>query len=113
VTKASFGRTGAPSLTVWFSEDVAAGISVDDLHLATEDGATVIDASLMSVSYDAAKRAATWTFPGLPGGLLPAGRYRATILSSGITDAAGQALDGNRDKAPGGDFGIKSPLRVG
>ena len=112
VTKSAFSRKGPPSLTVWFSEDVSAGISVDDLYLASEDGATAIDPSLMAVSYDPARRAATWSFPGLPGGVLPAGRYRATILSGGITDAAGQVLDGNRDKAPGGDFIVKSVLRV-
>jgi hypothetical protein len=112
VTKAAFSSKGTQLLTVWFNEDVAATISSDDLYLADEDGVTAIDPSLMAVSYDAARRAATWTFPGLPGGVLPAGRYRATILSGGITDTAGQALDGNRDRAPGGDFVLKSPLKV-
>jgi len=80
--------------------------------LASEDGTTVIDPSLMTVSYDPAHRAATWTFPGVPGGALPAGRYRATILSAGLTDATGKALDGNRDHAPGGDYVVKTPVRV-
>jgi hypothetical protein len=111
VTRASFNRK-AQSLTVWFSEDVAGSISADDLVLGSEDGATTIDPSLTAVSYDTARRAATWTFPGLPGGALPAGKYRATILSAGLSDSAGQALDGNRDHAPGGDFVVKSPLKV-
>ena len=106
VTKAALSK-GAQSLTVWFSEDVSASVSVDDLVLASEDGAMTFDPSLMTMSYDAARRAATWTFTGLPGGALPAGRYRATILSAGLTDSAGQALDGNRDRAPGGDYGSK------
>jgi hypothetical protein len=111
VTKASFNRKGTQSLTVWFSEDVSASLSADDLVLAGAGGAA-IDPSLTAVSYDAARRAATWTFPGLPGGALPAGKYRATILSAGLTDAAGQPLDGNHDHAPGGDFVVKSPVKV-
>ena len=97
---------------MWFSEDVSAAISADDLVLRSEDGSVAIDASLMSVSYDAARRAATWSFPGLPNGVLPPGRYRATVLSAGITDATGNALDGNRDGAAGGDYALRSPLRA-
>ena len=112
VTRAALARRGTQGLTVWFSEDVSSTVSVDDLVLTGEDGATRIDPSLMAMSYDARRRAATWTFVGLPGGVLPAGRYRAGILSAGVTDAAGQALDGDRDKAPGGDYAMKSPLKV-
>ena len=102
VTKARFNEQGSQSLTVWFSEDVGGTISPDDLVLRSEGGATTPDPSLVSMAYDAARRAATWTFAAP----LAAGSYRATILSSGVSDPAGQALDGDRDKAPGGDFGI-------
>ena len=100
VVKSAFNVRGPQSLTVWFSEDVAGTIGVDDLVLSSEDGATTIDPSQMSMTYDAARRAATWTFSAP----LAPGRYRATILSAGVTDAAGQPLDGNRDRAPGGDY---------
>ena len=112
VTKVAFNRKGTQALTVWFNEDVGASITADDLALRTEDGATTIDPALTTVHYDAARRAATWTFSNLPGGALPSGRYRATILSGGVSDAAGQALDGNRDGAPGGDFASRSVIRV-
>lgn len=107
VVKATFSAKGTPALTAWFSEDVAGSISVDDLWLASEDGATVIDPSLMTMTYDPARRAATWVF-----GALPANRYRATLLAPGVTDAAGNALDGNRDGASGGDYSVKSALRA-
>ena len=112
MTKVAVNRKGTQSVTVWFSEDVAASITADDLVLRTEDGVATIDPALMTVGYDAARRAATWTFANLPGGVLPAGRDRATVLSSGVTDTAGQALDGNRDRAPGGDYVSKSVIRL-
>jgi hypothetical protein len=107
VIKASISNKAPQSVTFRFSEDVAATVSVDDLVLRSEDGATTIDPSLMTVSYDAARRAATWSFTNLP-----AGRYRATLLASGITDAAGQQLDGNRDGTPGGDLALKPMIRA-
>jgi len=107
VTKAALGRGEPRSLTVWFSEDVSGTIGVDDLVLGTEDGATAVDASLFSMQYDSGRRAATWVFASLP-----AGRYRATVLASGVMDAAGQALDGDRDGAAGGDFVVRQALVV-
>jgi hypothetical protein len=104
VVKSAFTGKGEQSFTVWFSSDVGTTIGVDDLLLRTEDGTTAIDTSPMSFTYDAARRAATWTFAGLPGAALPAGRYRATLLGAGITDAAGQPM--------GGDYVVRQALRV-
>jgi hypothetical protein len=95
------------SFSVRFGEDVSGSIGVDDLLLRSGDGATAIDPSLLTMGYDAARRTATWTLSNVP-----AGRYRATLLSAGITDAAGQALDGNRDGAPGGDYVVKTLLHL-
>jgi hypothetical protein len=107
VTKTSFNRRWPESFTAWFSEDVGASITADDLVLRTEDGAVTIDPSQMTVSYDPVRRAATWTFSNLP-----TGRYRATLTATGITDSAGQQLDGNRDRTPGDDFTLRTLLRV-
>src|SRR5205085_3966334 len=112
VTKSAFNRKGPQSFTAWFSADVSGSVSADDLVLRSEDGATTIDPSLVSVSYDAAHHAATWSFPGLPNGTLPPGRYRATLLSAGITDAAGRQLDGERDGAAGGAYVPRSLIRA-
>lgn len=107
VVKTAFKSKGSQSVTVWFSEDVSGSISSDDLFVHTEDGTTVVDASTLSMSYDPARRAATWVFSALP-----AGRYRATVLAAGLSDAAGQQLDGNRDGAPGGDYVVRQTLRA-
>jgi hypothetical protein len=37
---------------------------------------------------------ATFTFPGFTNGVLPDGRYRATLTSAGIADGAGNILSG-------------------
>ena len=107
VVQTTMSRQAPRLLTVRFSEDVSGSVSVDDLLLRSEDGATTIDPSLFTMSYDAARSTATWTLNNAP-----AGRYRATLDSSGITDAAAQPLDGNRDGRPGGDFVIKSVVWI-
>jgi hypothetical protein len=62
-----------------------------------------IDPASIAVTFDAASNTATFTFPGLPGGVLPAGRYRVTLVAAGVT-AGGVALDGNGDGTPGDDY---------
>lgn len=107
VLKTAVSTKGTRALTVWFSEDVSGSISADDLFVRTDDGSTTVDPATISMSYDPAHRAATWVF-----GALPAGRYRATVLATGVTDAAGQQLDGNRDRASGGDYAVRQTLRA-
>lgn len=111
--KLAAARGTAPlALTVLFSEDVSASLAADDLFLLASDGSR-IDPSTTAISYDPARHAATWTFPGFPGARPPAGLYRLVLPAWAITDAAGQLLDGNRDKTPGDDFAPAKPLKVG
>jgi hypothetical protein len=63
-----------------------------------------VNAAAQLVSYDGGTNTATYTFPGLTGALLDDGNYTATIVSSGVTDAAGNPLDGNNDGVIGGNF---------
>jgi hypothetical protein len=86
-----------------FSADVGASLTAADLVLVSEDGQAV-DSSLMTLSWDARRRTATWAFSGEPGGYLPAGRWHARILAAGVTDTGGRALDGNRDGIGGDDY---------
>ena len=44
------------------------------------------------------------TFPDLPNGRLPEGRYELILTSAGLRDQAGNALDGDADGTPGGDY---------
>ena len=107
---AARGDEGA-RVTAWFSKDVSASVGADDLFLFAADG-TRIDPSLLAVSYDPAKNSATWTLPGLPDGQLPSGRYQVVLPGWGITDTAGQMLDGDRDGEGGDDFAPVRALRL-
>jgi hypothetical protein len=103
VRRVAFNGRGAQRLTIQFTSDVGATITAADLVLTDSAGNTV-SPSLMSLSYNAAKKSATWSFPGVSGGALPAGTYRVRLLAAGISDAAGRHLDGNRNGIGGDDF---------
>jgi hypothetical protein len=88
-----------------FSKDVGPSFSVDDVQLTNLTTGQDIAKEAMSVSYDPASNIATITFPGLAGGHLSAGRYRAALLAAGINDGY-QQLDGNADGAPGDNYSV-------
>jgi hypothetical protein len=56
------------------------------------------------VTYDAESRSATWTFPALPGGALPEGKYGVSLRAADVLNAANLPIDGNRDGIAGDDF---------
>jgi hypothetical protein len=104
VKKVKFRAKASQALTVTFSTDViGSNLRPASLTLTREDG-IVTDASMFAVAYDPASRSATWTFSALPGGALPAARYRASIVAADVMDAEGRHLDGNRDGLGGDDF---------
>jgi hypothetical protein len=86
-----------------FGENVSASLGTNDLMVENLTGGQPVPAASISLSYDAATNTATFAFPGFASGLLPDGKYRATLLSTGITDAAGNLLDGDGNGTPGGD----------
>jgi titin len=75
-----------------FTENVAQSLEPADLVLQNLTTGQTIAASNVALTYDAATNTATFAFPGYTGGVLPDGRYRATLLAAGVTDAAGNAL---------------------
>jgi hypothetical protein len=85
-------------VTFQFSENVGASLAPSDFTVVNRrTGATI---PVTAVSFDAATNTATAFF----GGILPDGDYRATLNASGITDAAGNPLDGNADGTAGDNF---------
>jgi hypothetical protein len=110
VTKVKFRGKKPQSFTARFSADVSATIKAADLLVTAEDG-TAIDPAALSMTYDPELHAATWTFPGLANGALPAGRYHITLRAAVIADAAGRALDGNKDGVGGDDFAWPKVLK--
>ena len=82
-------------LTYTFSENVSASLGANDLLLENLTSGQTVPATSIAVSYNAATNTATFTFPGFTNGILPDGRYRATLLAAGVTDAAGNPLATN------------------
>ena len=99
-------------VTVRFTVDASPGPAVDALVLSLQGGAA-IDPAAMAVSYDRATRTATWTFPGLENGVLPAGQYAVTLRAAGVTTALGQQLDGDPRQDGADDFVLGRPLKSG
>ena len=75
-----------------FTEDVSATLEAGDLVLENRTTGQVIPASDVALSYDPDTRTATFTFPGFPDGVLPDGRYTATIPAGSVSDPTGNAL---------------------
>ncbi len=107
----AFNSRGVQSLTIRFTSNVGSTIAAADLVL-TDSADNIISASVMSVSYNASKNSATWSFPGLAGGVLPAGEYQVRFLAAGISDAAGRHLDGGKDGIGGSDFVWGKVIRI-
>jgi hypothetical protein len=105
VTSPGFAWQAAPNkLTFTFSEDVSASLGTSDLqlvNLTTGQPITPINASL---DYDDQTFTATFTWPGMPDGVLPDGRYRATLIAAGVSDPTGNVMDGDNDGVVGGNF---------
>jgi hypothetical protein len=103
------------SIRFIFAEEVIATLGNGDVTVTNLTGGGTIGTSL---SYS--QPTATWTFTGVPGGILPDGNYRATIAAANVTDVAGNPLladvvldffalagDANHDrKVDVGDLGI-------
>jgi hypothetical protein len=105
-----------PGLALSFSEDVAGSVAGSDLQVVRQNDGQVVPGGATVVSYDSILRRARFTFPGLPGGVLPDGDYRATLPAGAVADGAGDgsptahtldyfvlAGDANRDRRV--DFG--------
>jgi hypothetical protein len=105
VTLEPFDLAAEPhALTLSFTDDVSAALSVEDLLLRDRTAAADVAPADMSMSYAPATGEAIWTFPGLPGGRLTYGHeYRLTLPDAAVTDEAGNLLDGDGDGAAGGD----------
>src|SRR5207248_1590845 len=92
VVASQFHFENAPQrITVQFSENVKDSLSVNDLTLVNLLNNQTISASDMTLTYDEGANTATITFHDLPGNFLGDGRYRLTISSAGVTDAAAPA----------------------
>ena len=81
-----------PQVRLRFSEDVSASLSPLDFVFVNSTTGESINPNAVELDYDAATNVATFSFPGLPGGMLPDGAYVATLAAASVTDAAGNPL---------------------
>ena len=103
VLSSSFAFATSPhTLVVQFSEDVSGTLSINDLALEHLTTSQTIDTSGYSIVYNDVTNTATIATTGV----LADGNYRATLASAGIGDPSGNALDGDGNGTPGGDFAM-------
>lgn len=81
-------RSRVTSLLLAFTRDVSASLKTGRVLLRAWDG-ELIPSSALALSWNAALNTASLTFPGLPEGRLPEGRYTLTLAAGEITDASG------------------------
>jgi hypothetical protein len=94
ITASQFVWQTAPQrLEFTFDHDVSASLSTADLVLRNQTTGETIPGSSIVMNWNAATRTATFRFPTLPnGGSLPDGRYRATLVAAGVSNAAGTTI---------------------
>ena len=90
VTTSAFDFLTGQDVRFSFSENVGPTLAVADLTLSNLTTSTNISSALIALSYT--PNNGTFTFPGLPSGILPDGNYLATLTASGVTDLAGNPL---------------------
>ena len=96
VAASSFTFATAPhALRFAFDRDVSASLGTDDLVVQNLTTGQTIPADQFAVAYEPSTNEAAFRYTGAGGaipGVLPGGRYRATLLAAGVTSAAGAPL---------------------
>jgi hypothetical protein len=100
---ATFNYLTTQSVTFNFSESVSPSFTTADITVQNLTNSTVIISANMTLNYNGSNPA-TLTFNGFPATRLANGNYRVTLNAAGITDGSGNALDGDNNGSPGGNF---------
>jgi photosystem II stability/assembly factor-like uncharacterized protein len=96
VASSNFAFATAPHrLSFRFSEDVFNTFSLGDITLQNLTTSTTVPSGSIGLAYDRRTDTATLTFPGFTQGVLPDGRYRATINGATVADGAGNPMAAN------------------
>lgn len=86
------GRGSTPaSLRFFFTEDLGATLDASDLVLTDRATGREVPSMALEATLSGAS-IPVFRFPGLPGGALPAGDYRAVLKAGSVSDAAGNPL---------------------
>ena len=89
------------ALAIVFSESVLASIDASDLKLIDDSNGQPVDLSGATFAYDDGTSSATWD---VTAAAIAPGYYTLSVSAAGITDAAGNMLDGNEDGTGGDDY---------
>ena len=93
VAAASFAFESAPhALSFTFRGNVSQSLSESSFTIQNLTTDTPVPTESMQLDYDLPTDTATLTFPGFSGGILPDGKYRATLHADGVTDANGNPM---------------------
>ena len=96
VASSAFAFATAPHrLSFRFSEDVFNTLSLSDITLQNLTTGSTVPSASIGFTYDRRTDTATLTFPGFSQGVLPDGRYRATINGATVMDGAGNPMAGS------------------
>ena len=96
VTSSSFDfNASLPTLRFAFSQNVGASLDAFDLSIVNTATNQTIPITNFALGYNSALRELDVTVPGLAGGLIPDGQYRATILGTGIAGTSGNPMSAN------------------
>jgi ELWxxDGT repeat protein len=120
VWSAEFDHRGPSRVVLRFTENASADLAPSDLVVTNVATGERVPVDRVSVSYDPSTHAATFMFPGYPGGVLPNGNYRASLPAGATLDPNGNATaseasvdfyvltgDINRDRrVDGSDFAL-------
>ncbi len=114
VTAGAFSQFSSDQqISITFSEDVGATLDLSDVTLLNNTTSQIVASGLMLLSYNPATRTAVITFPGYPNGILPTGQYTLTLSAAGITDSAGNPLDGNANGTGGDNYVLSFAYQQG
>ncbi len=98
----SFAYQSSPiQIAFRFNEDVSGSLSLADVSVVNLTTSAIVNP--ITFSYEALTNTATFNFASGP---LIDGNYRATLNASGITDSAGNALDGDANGSAGGNYNL-------
>ena len=97
-------RSMVVAVAIQFDSDVSGSLTAGSLVLRNLTTGTSVPATATRMTYDAKTNTVTWIFPDLTGGSLSDGNYGAVLGAAGVTDIAGNLLDGNGDGVGADDY---------
>jgi hypothetical protein len=109
VLSASFEFLTSQQLVVQFSEDVSQGLASADVIFTNTTLNQIINPTDITLLWDAPTKTARFRASTL----LPDGNYTAQVLGTGISDLAGNPLDGDADLVAGGNYNTAFFVKAG